>query len=125
MVEKKEEFMLEMANFVLDVLTYTSEVIKRLAEVEEKYSNDYRELLEWKNNPLKIIEQLEKIEDDKVKALFVTRLFKIFLKLSIISDKLTNVFFVSSDEKKTISKELSNLANEIESCLTQAKEIKQ
>ena len=122
MSERQNEFFLDMADFVYDVLSQTSKFIDNLANLEENYPEDYQNLLEWRNNPLKIIEQLEQIEDDKIKGVIATKLLKIFLKLAALSEKLTNIFFARSDKKREVAKELEDLANEVNECLTMAKE---
>ena len=124
MDKKQDEFYLDIANYVYDVLSQTSVFVKRLGELEDKYPEEYKNLTELRHNPLQLFEKLDEIEDDKTKSLVITKLFKIFFKLASLSEQLTNIFFIESERKKSVSKELKNLADEINTYLSGIKEIK-
>lgn len=113
MAERKEEFVFKLMKYMFNVLGFTADVIRDLADLHEEYEKEYEDLLEFRSDPSKILEELDKIEDEEAKTAIVSTLFKVFVKLDAISSKLRNVYFLSPDEKRGLAGQINDLLKSV------------
>ena len=121
--EREQEFLLAMIGFLKDTFRNMAEAINNLAELHEKYPEEYEKMMELRANPMRFLEDLENIKmDEKLKSSIILTLFRLFVKLASMSDKLNNVYFLSVDEQKELATQLETFTDEMEKELNRLKE---
>lgn len=105
MTKEMKDFYNELINFYKDFITGSSDAIRALATIEQKYPKQYEIIREIKFDPSSI-EKLTDNMSDKQKETF----FMIFVKASLIGKKLTNLFELTHDQKIKLAEELDEFS---------------
>lgn len=119
--EKKKfnvEFTKELIRFLKSSICGSSESVKSLAEIEEKFEDDYKKLKEIKMDPDQIDEIMKDMSDKEKEILLL-----VFTKASIYGRKLNGLFDLSLEDKKKLAKDLNDFASFVETKLTELTEI--
>lgn len=107
------KFVKELIEFYRGFVTGSSKSIRILAEIEEKYPKQYRIINEIRWDPESVEKLMEELTDNQ-KELF----FNIFIKASILGQRLNRLFELTIDEKKKLADDLDKFSEEVEKKLT-------
>jgi len=105
---KKKEFSLKLIDFYSDYITNSAQAVKKLADIEREYPEQYQIIRQAKFDPMSIDKIMENMTSEE-KEIF----FTLFMKSSLLGRKLVNLFDITADEKDDLAKELLDLSKEI------------
>ncbi len=119
MAEDKKAFLENLLGFYKASVMGTAESVKRLAEIEENFPENYGKFKEATFDP-ENIENIMTSMTEQEKEIFLI----IFTKASIIAKKLNQLFEISIEEKKKLAKEIEDFMNYTEKKMRELKPLK-
>lgn len=112
--KQMKEFTLELIRFFKGTISGTSESVKSLTKIEEKFPEEYEEIRKSRLDPSMIDELMEKMNIEEKETFLL-----IFAKASYIAPKLSKLFELSLTEKKELAKTVDDYAVFVEKKLTE------
>jgi len=98
-----------MGLFYSAFLKSSSESILILAELQDKFKEEYDKLKQMQSDPSIALESLDKLNDkDKDK------LISMFVRVATLERKMLKLFEMTSDEKRVYAKELEEFITKLE-----------
>ena len=117
MAENRDKFFEDLVNYYKSTVLGTAESVDILAKIEEVYPEHYQQLKQASIDPQNIEDILSDLTDEEKEAFFI-----IFAKANFIMKKLNNLFDLSIEEKKKLSKSIRDLADFTGKKIIEAKE---
>ncbi len=102
------DFIISYSEYYKKFIEGLASSIKLLADIQEKFKDDYNKIKEFNTNPKSIEELLEKLSPEEQGILF-----KLLLKSGIIGKKISGLFEMTVEEQRTFSNELETFSGEI------------
>ena len=107
-----KEFLVSLIEFYKNIIGNASHSVRSLKDVQSKFPNQYQLLLDLQNDPSKLLE-ITKQMDKRVSSIMIN----LFVRSSILSNKINNMFELTVDEKEDLAKDLESFSEEFTNSL--------
>lgn len=105
-MDVKKDFTKLFLEFYVEFLSKTADAIKKLANIQRNFSDEYELYKEVQVNPLKFTEFIDKL-DEKKRAV----LLEMFIRINTLQNRLANVFNLTPEEQEKLSTDLKDFAD--------------
>jgi len=114
-MERKKEFAIKLMEFYEKFLGGMADSIEYLADLQEKYRDEYEEFKQTQMDLNKLPELLDKLDklDPELKDAFAN----LILRVGLVSSKLVNAIVIEPDEKRLLANELRKIIKSFKSML--------
>lgn len=113
-IKDTKKFVQDLITFYKSYISGSTESIRLLAEIQEKFPDEYTLLLEIKNDPTRIEQITEELTEDEKGMLIM-----IFIRASELGRKIYNLFESSAEEKRKLANDLDNFSVYVDKKLTE------
>jgi len=113
---RKEEFFLAMFDFMRSFLGGTAGSIRELADIQATYPEEYEHFNEFDTNPEQMMELAEKL-NPRLQGL----LFKVMFKVNSLNKRMSNMTYLSVDEKRKLATDLDVFVDETQRMLDEVR----
>lgn len=112
----KEKFMLELIDFFEKFICGTSNAVKVLAGIQDKYKLEYEKFKETKRNPEALLKLVEDLDDNKKVILF-----EIMTKSASLASRTQIIFELNKEEQLKLAEDLEQFSNNIKEKIMEIK----
>jgi len=109
MGKSEKEFGKDLIKFYKEFIKGNSSAIKTLADIQDKYPEEYKLLEDLREDPT-IVEKLsDKLTEEERNAIII-----VLIRAAQLGRKTQNMFELSSEDKRKLAKELENFGEFVE-----------
>lgn len=109
MVIEIKSFVDGMGLFYSAFLKSSSESIIILAELQDKFKEEYDQLKEMQSDPSVALDGLDKLNDEEK-----DKLISMFVRVATLERKMIKLFEMTADEKRSYAKELDEFITKLD-----------